>query len=64
MGNTRRICEQHYINKLVTAQEGKTWFDIKPDKGNVIPMQVGHDVNGDKECGDAGLEQTPATAQP
>jgi integrase len=64
MGNTREICKKHYINKLVTEQEANVWFAIKPDGGNIIPMQVGRGVNGEKQAEDVGPEQIPATGQP
>jgi len=38
MGNTREICKRHYINKLVSEDEGKVWFSVVPEEGPVVPM--------------------------
>ena len=65
MGNTREICRKHYINKLITEQEGSVWFAIKPDKGNVIPMLVGGEVKGETRVEPTWPERlTPAAEQP
>ena len=38
MGNTRGICEEHYINKLVTKEAAEAWFSVMPDNQDIIPM--------------------------
>jgi integrase len=50
MGNTRDICKKYYINKLVSEDEGNAWFAVQPDGGNVIPMPVGAEGEGEEQA--------------
>jgi integrase len=62
LGNSRDICKKHYINKLVTEDEGKAWFAIQPDGGNVIPMRVAVGGKGEDQIKAAQPETTTSAA--